>query len=318
MRRHVHYSKTLENDGPEIEFEYEPIDGTLLETKVADKYVVAYLVYDSDPLNPLKEWDCNGELITYHEGVITDGDPWTHLGLHSRGEKDFELDGVEELVEKKLKALITANEALRVWYVKLRLELDCEPIQDILNLVRGYYCGVDWSEEDRERVCDLPSYETLAEEAWDELYAEGKTGTYLAVPVKYLDNCHGPGTTRIYTCDIVDANAVWVPDQGCIDNMNFTSCTSYLEKYAVADKYAQSVLDEYEKWCNSEVYGCVVQVHEEDGELVEADSCWGFIGYEYAEEALKEEFFEPTCKRVQKEYDEDVHTKCGMQVEMTL
>lgn len=318
MKRRTIITEVL-GDGPEIKFEYEPIDGTLLQAKVADKYVVAYLVLDDGwGVNPLKDWDGNGELITSRQGVITDGWPYSHLGLNDRDEKDFDLDGVEDLIKSKLVKFIQANEALRIWYVKLRLELDCEPLPEIVEALQGYAPNIEWSDEDNEMFIKLPSYETLAEEAWDELYAEGKIGTYLAVPVNYCDNNHGPGTTSIDTTDIDNANAVWIPGENEIANMDFTGCTTYAEKLAVADKYAQSCLDEYTNWCNGEVFGCVVQIHEEDGEMVNEDSCWGFIGYEHAEEALKEEFFEPTRRRVQEKYDTDVRTQCGRQQEMTL
>lgn len=55
-------------------------------------------------------------------------------------------------------------------------------------------------------------------------------------------------------------------------------------------KYAQSVLREYTDWCNGNVYGCVATVYDKDGEelLDERDACWGYIGWDYALESLKE------------------------------
>lgn len=70
-----------------------------------------------------------------------------------------------------------------------------------------------------------------------------------------------------------------------------------------ACEYAAAVLDEYKKWCNGEVFGCVVEVFKrgEDGtwELPDAghDSCWGFIGEDYAQKVLEEDYFNPACKR---------------------
>lgn len=327
MRRHISYSEQLEDDGPEIEFEFEPIDGTLLQKKCGDRYVVAYLVYDSDgssSCNPLKEYDGNGELITERQGVITDGDVCTHLGLEEFGgrfsgaNKDYELDGIEEQVRAELNEIIRAEESLRVWFVKLRLELNEDPMPRIIDYLQGYWSPVEWEDEDRKHLDSLPSWESLAENAWDKLYAQGKIGTYLAVPVNYCDNAHGPGTTRIHTTDLDSANAVWVPGTLEIDNMNFDDCTTYLDKLAVAAKYAQSCLDEYEKWCNGEVFGRVVQWHDESGALIDSDSCWYFIGYEWAEEALKEDCFEPTCRRLAEKYEHDIRTQCGRQQELTL
>jgi hypothetical protein len=320
----VTYSQQLEDDGPEIDFEHEPY-GDILQAKVADKYVVAYLVSDDGcGVNPLKDWDGNGELITSRQGVITDGDVCTHLGLEELGgrfhdgSKNLELDGIYERTTAKYKELIAASERLRTWFVELRLQLDCDPLADVVDELSGGYNLIEWDDNDRECFGELPEYQELAEQAWDELYDEGKIGTYLAVPVKYCDNNHGPGTTTISTTSVDNANAVWIPSKCELDNMNFTDCTTYAEKLAVADKYATSCLDVYEQWCNGEVFGCVVQTHEEDGELLNDASCWGFIGYEYAGQSLKDDFFNYTCKRVQAEYDEAVRTGSGCQQEMTL
>lgn len=53
---------------------------------------------------------------------------------------------------------------------------------------------------------------------------------------------------------------------------------------------AASILTEYSAWCNGEVYGIVeMQRDPATGEWAETDStCWGFIGYEYAEQMVKE------------------------------
>jgi hypothetical protein len=45
-------------------------------------------------------------------------------------------------------------------------------------------------------------------------------------------------------------------------------------------------VNEYSQWCNGEVYGYTVS-EPEDPET-KADSCWGFIGFDYVREAAKE------------------------------
>lgn len=45
-------------------------------------------------------------------------------------------------------------------------------------------------------------------------------------------------------------------------------------------------VDEYAKWANGEVYGCIVERRNRvNGQWEEVVSCWGFIGYDYAESA---------------------------------
>lgn len=53
-----------------------------------------------------------------------------------------------------------------------------------------------------------------------------------------------------------------------------------------ARSYADAVLNEYESWCNGDCWGIVNAVFDETGGLISEDSCWGYIGREYAEEEL--------------------------------
>jgi hypothetical protein len=48
--------------------------------------------------------------------------------------------------------------------------------------------------------------------------------------------------------------------------------------------WAQSTAEEYGRWMNGECYGYRL-MNEEDEEL---DSCWGYVGFEFAEEEAKE------------------------------
>ena len=74
-------------------------------------------------------------------------------------------------------------------------------------------------------------------------------------------------------------------------------------------KDAVGVIEEYEKWCNGECYGYVIE--NASGE--ELDSCWGFIGEEYAKESAieaadrcaKEEAERTKTYTAIKEIDED-------------
>mgnify|MGYP001560328080 CR=1 FL=1 len=57
-------------------------------------------------------------------------------------------------------------------------------------------------------------------------------------------------------------------------------------------KSLRAVIEEYERWCNGECYGYTLHeiTDDEDGEETETeleDSCWGFIGYEYALEEAR-------------------------------
>jgi len=52
-------------------------------------------------------------------------------------------------------------------------------------------------------------------------------------------------------------------------------------------EWAQGNLDEWNAWCAGDVWGIVSNYVKADGTVVADDSCWGFIGSDYAEEAAK-------------------------------
>lgn len=51
--------------------------------------------------------------------------------------------------------------------------------------------------------------------------------------------------------------------------------------------YADSVLNAFTKWANGDVWGVVVNYVKVDGTVTSEDSCWGYIGGEYAEEVAR-------------------------------
>lgn len=84
----------------------------------------------------------------------------------------------------------------------------------------------------------------------------------------------------------------------------------------LCEVYAKQFLETYNAIISGDVYGCVVETFDENGAQIDEDACWGFIGGDYAKETLKSEYFDPTCKGVQKQYEHDVLTQCDKQVEL--
>lgn len=120
---------------------------------------------------------------------------------------------------------------------------------------------------------------------------------------------------------IVEADGrkvAFFPDNGVANGqyVGYTNAKAYVEKHygdrlmdvhTAAVHYADGVLEEYSSWCSGDVYGCVVQkftlgAEPEDSEAptwvpeVDHDSCWGFIGHDYAVESLKSDYFDPVVK----------------------
>jgi hypothetical protein len=58
--------------------------------------------------------------------------------------------------------------------------------------------------------------------------------------------------------------------------------------YSIEDM-ARASLETYTAWCNGWVYGVVHCTYEADGTFIDEESCWGFIGDEWAISQLKDE-----------------------------
>jgi hypothetical protein len=274
---------------------------------VGNKCVVGYLVHDDDAQNPMKDWDGEGELITEGCGVITDGNPSPHLGLKEMPNRygmyrDLDCDGVYDLaVELMTPTLLNDEDFLEFCIEEYENNNEHDNKEEYL---LDCISSIDWGEYG---TCIPPWLEAInvryQELAWDQLFNEGKIGTYLAVPVNYCDSNHGPGTTSAGSTDLSNANAVWIPGKCELDNMGFTEGMTYAEKLVVAAKYADSALDTYVMWCNGDCYGVVVETFEctnpdrddydeAEWERIDEDACWGFIGSDHAESSLKSDYFD--------------------------
>lgn len=83
--------------------------------------------------------------------------------------------------------------------------------------------------------------------------------------------------------DVSSGCGVFIPCQDVQDSYKkMKRKDGEAEAFAHFVKDSNSVLDEYSKWCNGEVYGYSVVVYNKQGVVLEEDECWGFIGEEYA------------------------------------
>jgi hypothetical protein len=306
------YLKDLDLD---LDLEFEPCIKELKVKKVGDKIVVGYIAYDNSSCNPLEDFEGQGGLLVtesacHHIGLVE------FKGRFSKLKLDLEADGIIETVAEIIKEEIRQTPEMIPWAVKLRLELGAEVYLLLAEKLAGVWQNdIEWSDVDEDYIGKLKVFEVYAEEAWERLYAQGKIGTPLAIPVRYED-CY---RVSVYPCSIEEANAVWVPDKCCLENISrlCAANASYPERLKVAKEYAKNVLEEYEKWCNGEVFGVIIETFDEAGEHIDTESCWGIIGEEYADEEL-ESCFKSTCEYLEKTYAEEVRTQCGQQVELPL
>jgi len=326
-RSYWHKSATIDIDDETIELEFAALEcHSGLAEKIGNMLVVAYLVDDDSPPNPMKDYDGQGDLYTDGQGhVITDNPYEIKRQLRLRGgrwsedqpelDHEFKLDGVTttlwDLAADEYMGRLRKDQDLLEQWVKFKQRE--EGLDD--ELVEGRLYPVDW-EELRRDLSDVNGvYCDEVEELAIDLYSkhwESMVGPFV-IPVNYCHSNHGPGTTSIgvdnWDGDWQDPpNAVWVADK-CAEQNIVGPGMSDADIRKSATEYAEGVLNEYAKWCNGEVYGCVVEIFENTTpdeesatwEQRDSDSCWGFIGYDYAEKTLEEEFFSPSVTKIKKE-----------------
>ena len=204
----------------EFDLDYEPVMGDVDIKVVGNRAVLGYLVYDSDCENPMTSCDCMGEFIT--EDTRNES-PWPHLGILEkpyRGDiqRDLECDGIhEEAIRTLTPDLITDQDFLDFCEENYNRTTD----EDQCDMAFAEAC---LSQIDFKYDMDVPSwleqkYEAACEDAWDTLYEQGRIGTFLAVPCRWHESVHGPGTAEAYPCSIEDCNAVWIPTEDDLDNI---------------------------------------------------------------------------------------------------
>jgi hypothetical protein len=250
----MHYSIVLQgDDAPEVELEFEACEDTILQAKVADKYVVAYLV-QYDMYRPIEDMmgDCMGKM--YRRGRDASRDEESNmmeaLGLDRDGEMGYDQfeDEAQEFV---------AQEQLHMPYEDL--ELSCTEWDTFFDAVR-----------ERQKVM------------WEAAMEAGTLGNPDAVMLDLYEHSgqwwsiSGHGMQCRW--DTTNGAGVWVPDDCLMEEMKNLPIGSK-ERQEKAVMYCKQFLQEYNAIISGDVYGCVVQTHDEDGKLVgDWDSCWGFIG----------------------------------------
>lgn len=302
-RRSSHHTIEVSDDDFEAELviDFEPCSDPLVEVR-ENKIVAAFLVHDSDAGDsPMEDGCAMGDLYTKRpysarDQRVTDNDSELlgALGLDSYGAPDIDLTfkvGGEKTtlrdlaVIEVLAKIITDGDMQAVW---MDYTLD------------GNEEGVSFEEWLKTEI-DLRMYELtrdledsngcFSEEVGSIAFGlypkhwEAIAGPYV-VPVAAGLNNYWPTSWDGDVDDLPDG--VWVADKDSEENIKASGQTAH--------EYVTPILEEYSAWCEGEVFGCVVNLFEkQDGEWVMTrdESCWRFIGRKWAEQALKEEFFDP-------------------------
>lgn len=290
----------LDTEDRELQLRFNP-SGDPLVQKVGDKTVVGYLVRDEDCEHPLENSDGMGKIHRWYEG-----------SRESR-EAFYDATGYNEHGEKVAKPAPFA-----LW-------LDVyDHSGEWWSLAHsGYECRWDTSHNVGVWVPDDCCLEHIRSEALKRLLPEGCS--------VYYHNEHGPDGKCI-TRPPKEGEKPYFSDGTCIDERyhnvityklpdgttkggykSFVTATRAAAKalgvkvdkealkakqWEVARECATQALESYNAWNTGDCYGVCVEVFDGNGDLLEDDACWGYVGEPHATDSLKNEI-EGMVKRLQ-------------------
>jgi len=324
MRKRTVYTEDFE--GHDYEIDFEPVSD-VLKARVGDKVVIGYLAYDNSSMDidDLMGEGC-GELISFHrDNRKNHYKGFEALGLDSEGAPDLAAVWYAHREEAQRRAhdRLLSNTPISdlLWTLQ---DQGREPVGEQLmsefldECIRGDLKEFDdWRDCDDFGVLRDNVVETVLTQMWSE--AEYFPGNPDAVSLDCYSHSgeHWSLSGQGMQCqwDTARGAGVFVPSEDMGEELAKLEPN---ERKAKSRTYAQSFLDTYNNIIGGQVFGCVTQVFDEDGDEVDSDSCWGFIGSDYAEQALKEEFFDPMCSSVAKKYEEEIRTQCDRQLELEL
>lgn len=159
--------------------------------------------------------------------------------------------------------------------IRLEQDQDCSsPLDDDAGVTITYKKGPRYT---------LGNTAVDAEE-FERIGAEIDAGRLIGLPVyAYIHSGTALNTTG-FSCpwDSGQSGYIYISKATALEWQGGKVLTA--KKRAVCEKGLCSVVSEFSKWLNGDCYGYIIE--DSDGE--ELDSCWGFIGDEYAMQAARE------------------------------
>ena len=302
MRRQTTYFEEI--DGVECKLMFEPVDtySPKLTATIGDKRVYAYLTYDARFDYDSLMGDFMGKMYSFHRHAGRDDHREGMRALGNTVDGEMDIDAVWEKHEE---------EAIDRYIKEVRKHYELSEVSEHLNPDEPYE---DWDQAEDDLRSDArgaygwsyvefeDAMESVLSEMWNEpAYFPGdKYARLLACYEHGSQHWSLSGQGMQCRWDTSNQAGVWVPDGYLRKEIE---SHPEAERDAKTNEYCRQFLETHNDIINGNVYGCVVEVFDDQGEQIAEDACWGFIG-DYAEQALKSEFFEPTCEELRKEVAE--------------
>lgn len=324
MRRVTKLYDDME-DGTECELSFTPTEYLdVHRAKVGDKWVIAYCVQDDHYEIDDMIGDCMGKMIQreMRNNRGNDADVFEALGFDRDGNYNLDVIWDKHQAEASRRYVDCVlheygAEATVTEYEERTSDYERREGETLEQTARRYVTADVDESYGWQYVVNEEIMQDVLKEMWDEpAYFPGdKDALMLDLYDHSGQSWSLSGGGMQCRWDTSRGAGVWVPDDSLRKQLDDDEAKG-MDRDAQARKYAKQFLETYNALLCGDVYGCVVQWNDEDGELIDEESCWGFIGSEYANEALKSEFFDPMCERLLKEYEIEVHTQGGRQMEI--
>lgn len=307
--------RTTDVEDVEIELDHLPCDWLDSHScKIGERVIVAYNVLDNDYRSADDMMgDCMGRIVDAYNGRDAEKRELCELaGCDRYGDKD--LDAVWEKHEDAAIDRYIALVRKDYTFVEVRDALpdedDVRSWGDAEGALRTDARGACWGSVIFEKTM-----ESVLDDMWEE--PEFWPGNPDAVMLDVYDHSgqawsiSGGGMQCRW--DTSHNAGAWVPDKYLLDQIE-SDVAEGKDRRKQCELYASQFLGQYNDIISGNVYGCVVQVHDLEGEQLSEESCWGFIGTDHAEGSLLDEFYNPAVEDAKKVWDQRL-AELGITVE---
>lgn len=281
--------------------------------------IVGGLISDTDPGNPLEDWDGEGKIVHFGRRASDKEERaefFSVLGLNSEGNPILTGEKIGAFLLKRVWDALTSSH-LQLMFDLIELAKGfgiTDPLKKLISQAIEACDDEDWRGDLACRLTtlnpmdfdwdDLQAVEQLgdlvashAKAAWEDALAAGKIGNPLAVKLDIYEHggMHYSVSGEGMQCrwDTSRCAAVWVPCDVAAENIRTMpdgNPEAPENLRAAAVKYCRGVLETYNQYLSGEVYGVVVYVIDRStGERIEDEDVehWGHFGSDCAEEELE-------------------------------
>jgi hypothetical protein len=251
----------------EFQVAFQPVDHAEPVIRRLDdgRIVVGYLSLDIDCDNPLTDCDGMGRIHdrrSRHASRSEQRAFFEALGRDEYGEKVGEPNPYAVLLD-------VYEHSGEAWSVH----------------GEGYNCQWDTTTGGGVWVPDNACREHIEYTACERLLDNGTRVAYESDgdKINVITYTLPDGTKKGGYKDFVTAIRKAALDQGIL-----ISGTAFQKKaHEIAVECARQALETFNEWLIGNCYGVCIEVFDADGEQIETDACWGYIGLKYAEEELR-------------------------------